>query len=527
MRVEKYALLVVVSFVVLVGVAFADDNPSVLSYSTKTQDKISGSTFSSGAGNKAVHPEVAFSAENKRTDETIEVSLLLNNKQVNVIIGYGSKDDVLQILGSDGQSQTMMLTESDSALIHRALDAVSQENTGSDVLVSKLTRVLNLLDFWPSTLPVNFLNSVEQGRGTNSSVCGLSMPRPLSTSLCSLFANANLTNPAYVTKTGRLCSGTASFDPSTLLIATALGVEAAGAWLAGQAVLWEPIDSLDITTIPTVLGGDSCVGRCGKGCNQVGFNPVNEDRNIYTQACFDHDVCADQYTLGIADPRCNYLFLPCITDAIKGTDCQIAPTLVYPAQDSKIAYDVKGVQFEWTTNFPGASLFHFWASSLDGATRQGTVDVNKWCTKNTTGGWQMDCKTTNFPLPAGNYTWAVYPLYLSGKVGAQSIGHFWITPQACSTTTVAGNDDAQTVVIDMGKTGGSFTFTYDTYSIPDEIKLTYEGKTIYDTGCVGASGSKDLTFGVGTTTSITAIVTPNCSGGTSGTAWEFSVSCPK
>ncbi|MBF0568333.1 MAG: hypothetical protein HQK95_05635 [Nitrospirae bacterium] len=514
MRVERYALLVVISFVVLVGVAFADENPSVLSYSTKTQDEIAGSTFSHGAGGRAIHPEVEFSAENKRTDETIEVSLLLNNKRVNVIIGYGSKDDVLQILGSDGQSQTMMLTESDSALIHRALDAVSQENTGSDVLVSKLTRVLNLLDFWPGSLPVNFLNSTEQGHDTNApTLCGLSMPRPKSASLCSRFANADLTNSAYVTGTGKSCSDTVYSNPLTWLTNLEQG-----------KTLSQPIDTNDIIEHRVVLGGNSCVGRCGQGCNQAGWNPVNEDRNIYTQACFDHDVCADVHSL--TDPRCNYLFLPCITDAIKGTDCQIPPALVSPAEGSKIAYDAKGLQFEWTTNFPGAVSYNFSVLSTDGYEFKGIVNVGTWCTTNTTGGWQMDCKTRNISLPAGYFTWAVYPFYASGKVGGQSIGSFQITPQACSTTTVAGNDDAQTVIVEMGKTSGTFTFTYETYSIPDQIVLTYQGKTLYDTGCVGANGSVALSYS-GTTTSVTAKVTPNCSGGTSGTAWNFSISCPK
>lgn len=99
-----------------------------------------------------------------------------------------------------------------------------------------------------------------------------------------------------------------------------------------------------------------------------------------------------------------------------------------------------------------------------------------------------------------------------------------VAPAPCSTTQVAGGDTAESRSIQMGKVSGTFNFSYDTYSIPDRMVVSYEGKTLFDTGCVGASGSVKLNYS-GTSTTVTVQVTPNCTGG-SGTQWTFTVDCP-
>lgn len=99
------------------------------------------------------------------------------------------------------------------------------------------------------------------------------------------------------------------------------------------------------------------------------------------------------------------------------------------------------------------------------------------------------------------------------------------TPAPCSSTQVAGGDTAETRTIQMGKTSGTFSFSYDTYSIADRIVVSYEGQTLFDTGCVGASGSVNLSY-AGTSSIVTVRVTPNCAGD-SGTQWTFTVGCPK
>lgn len=103
--------------------------------------------------------------------------------------------------------------------------------------------------------------------------------------------------------------------------------------------------------------------------------------------------------------------------------------------------------------------------------------------------------------------------------------NFEVTAQ-CSTAQTAGGDVPDTRTIDLGKSGGTFVFTYDTQSVKDQMIVRYQGTTLFDSGCVGTNGDKTvpLTYG-GTSTQITVQVVPNCEGG-SGTAWSYSVSCP-
>jgi|GEM_PF-6488697 len=95
---------------------------------------------------------------------------------------------------------------------------------------------------------------------------------------------------------------------------------------------------------------------------------------------------------------------------------------------------------------------------------------------------------------------------------------------ACSSQQVAGGNDPATVPIEMGKNAGSFQFEYQTYDIPDEIIVRHENEILFDTTCVGASGSVILNY-AGTSTKIIVQVLPNCHGDTS-TGWTFTVGCP-
>ncbi|MES0334839.1 MAG: hypothetical protein SFH39_00555 [Candidatus Magnetobacterium sp. LHC-1] len=97
----------------------------------------------------------------------------------------------------------------------------------------------------------------------------------------------------------------------------------------------------------------------------------------------------------------------------------------------------------------------------------------------------------------------------------------------CDVATHSGHDTPETFVVDMGSNSGTFTFSYNTYRIKDDIVVSYEGKTLYDTDCVGARDSVDLSFS-GSSSIIKIAVTPNCAGDKN-TAWDFSITaatCP-
>jgi len=87
-----------------------------------------------------------------------------------------------------------------------------------------------------------------------------------------------------------------------------------------------------------------------------------------------------------------------------------------------------------------------------------------------------------------------------------------------------GGDTPDTRTIELGKSAGTFDFSYDTYWQEDQILVRYEGATLFDTGCVGAYATKALTYS-GSSKQITVQVIPNCKGG-SGTAWNYTVACP-
>lgn len=97
----------------------------------------------------------------------------------------------------------------------------------------------------------------------------------------------------------------------------------------------------------------------------------------------------------------------------------------------------------------------------------------------------------------------------------------------CGAQTISGGDDAETHSIEMGKISGTFSFAYDTLSIPDAITVSYEGRSLHDTLCVGDTGIEKLFYNYnGTSSRITVRVKPNCKG-TKGTGWKFTVACPQ
>ncbi|MBF0337715.1 MAG: C-type lectin domain-containing protein [Nitrospirae bacterium] len=61
----------------------------------------------------------------------------------------------------------------------------------------------------------------------------------------------------------------------------------------------------------------------------------------------------------------------------------------------------------------------------------------------------------------------------------------WDKPSQCDIATKSGHNTPETFMFDMGNNSGTFTFSYQTYDVPDDMIVSYEGKTLYDTNCVG------------------------------------------
>jgi len=97
----------------------------------------------------------------------------------------------------------------------------------------------------------------------------------------------------------------------------------------------------------------------------------------------------------------------------------------------------------------------------------------------------------------------------------------------CNDIVQSGSDNPETFTIDLGKKSGTFQFDYETYSVKDRMIITYEGKTLYDSGCINTDGIKTEYISYsGNSTAITVAVQPNCEGAVS-TKWDFVVYCPQ
>jgi hypothetical protein len=96
----------------------------------------------------------------------------------------------------------------------------------------------------------------------------------------------------------------------------------------------------------------------------------------------------------------------------------------------------------------------------------------------------------------------------------------------CGQRSEAGGDAPESIVVELGATQGTFEFSYETFSVEDEITVSHEGRRLYTTGCVGDSGVERITF-MGAASEVRVDVRPNCaSPGGGGTSWNFTVGCP-
>lgn len=94
-------------------------------------------------------------------------------------------------------------------------------------------------------------------------------------------------------------------------------------------------------------------------------------------------------------------------------------------------------------------------------------------------------------------------------------------PVACNNSSNSGGQGVTTTVHELGQASGTFSFTYQAFSVPDRFDVIYEGAVIYTTGQpVSGGATVPITYS-GASTQVTVVVT-----GPSGTAWNYLVACP-
>ncbi len=95
---------------------------------------------------------------------------------------------------------------------------------------------------------------------------------------------------------------------------------------------------------------------------------------------------------------------------------------------------------------------------------------------------------------------------------------------ACNSTTKAGSNPPQTIVVNVGRQAGVAQFQYEMFDVPDHMMVQYGGQVLADTGCVSGRKSLPLTLS-GASEQVTIVVQPACRK-SERTEWNFSLSCP-
>ena len=94
-------------------------------------------------------------------------------------------------------------------------------------------------------------------------------------------------------------------------------------------------------------------------------------------------------------------------------------------------------------------------------------------------------------------------------------------PQQCNASTQSGGEGVTRTVHELGQPSGTFNFTYEAFSVPDQFDVYYEGQLIFTTGGpVSGGDTVPITYS-GTATTVEVVVT-----GPPGTLWNYVVACP-
>jgi hypothetical protein len=130
-------------------------------------------------------------------------------------------------------------------------------------------------------------------------------------------------------------------------------------------------------------------------------------------------------------------------------------------------------------------------------------------------------------LPQGPNTSGSRPVSITVAGQVVSGTQLATTPAAaCQAQAMRGSDVGETRRIDFGQTSGSFLLKYDTGDRSDDrVVVLYEGRTLFDSGCVSTGGPqmRALNFS-GNSSAVSVQVMPNCRGGW-GSSWSIEVAC--
>lgn len=223
-------------------------------------------------------------------DNIIETDVIIKNKHINIKVGYGKRVGEIHILGKDIYTDEIIkITDDEADIFKQNLESMLRERVGTNKVEKQLIRTFNLLYSWPSS----FSLALDPDEVTIPEECGIIYPDGISENICPMVNEQHIGR--YATE-GEYC-GWAKYSG-----VPALKLDRPTAWMEN---------------VEHSVGGNNCFGRCGRGC--IGDGPPNNAINIYTQDCFDHDLCAENE--GTLDAECNWMFMYCIDDFFYGPIC--------------------------------------------------------------------------------------------------------------------------------------------------------------------------------------------------------------
>lgn len=260
MKTVKYFLVISL----ILGTNIISDKAFSQEFSIRTDSEIAGQD----AG-----LEIAFSAKKMDIDR-YEVTYRFNNKIVTIRISYAEGKQAAALSGIDTNTgEITVITPEEIELLETFLEKVLKNFSGQRKLEMIFVRTLNLLASWPSTKPL----IMEIGSPRIEDI-----PTPQFPGIEDVCGKVNQLHDGEYPIWGT----------------------------------WTPFAPREVGPYPWDLG--DCLGRCGKGC--VGDGPPNNNIYIFSQDCFNHDVCVGD--MGPLDLDCIIAFDETFDDFLFGASCQ-------------------------------------------------------------------------------------------------------------------------------------------------------------------------------------------------------------
>ncbi|HLH26975.1 MAG TPA: hypothetical protein VK066_31000 [Chloroflexota bacterium] len=154
------------------------------------------------------------------------------------------------------------------------------------------------------------------------------------------------------------------------------------------------------------------------------------------------------------------------------------------------------------------------ATITPSATPSPTATITPSATATTTPSVTLSPTATATPSATATITPSATPTHAATPTA---------TPVPCGIQTTSGSATVTRTTHDLGVSSGTFRFTYQAFTIPDQFDIYYEGALIYTTGGPVSNGNTvDVAFGPGASTTVDVVVTKS----TPQSGWNYTVSCP-